>query len=160
MWKVCLNNPSFEVSNQGVIRNVKTKKIRKAQTLKTGYSKVSTWLGTKTVTLIIHREVAKAFIPNPNKLPQVNHIDGNKLNNHVDNLEWVTESENVKHAYTTGLMPSSKNSIRVHKSRKMTVAIANNLRNDFAAGLCKSDLCIKYGISMPTLNRCLRGDTY
>lgn len=52
--------------------------------------------------------VAETFIPNPNKLPQVNHIDGNKLNNNVDNLEWVTVSQNGKHAYKNGLEKPTK----------------------------------------------------
>lgn len=51
----------------------------------------------------IHRVIAETFIPNPNNLPCVNHKDGNKLNNSVDNLEWCTHSENVLHAYETGL---------------------------------------------------------
>lgn len=55
----------------------------------------------------IHRLVAKTFIPNPNNLPQVNHIDGNKKNNSVDNLEWVSRSGNVRHAYDTGLINST-----------------------------------------------------
>lgn len=53
--------------------------------------------------LRVHRLIATAFIPNPNNLPEVNHKDGNKQNNEISNLEWVTRSENVQHAYQTGL---------------------------------------------------------
>lgn len=51
----------------------------------------------------IHRLVAQTFLPNPDRLPQVNHIDGNKENNYVGNLEWVSAGDNIRHAWATGL---------------------------------------------------------
>lgn len=57
---------------------------------------------------LVHRLVAITFIPNPDKKPQVNHIDGNQLNNHKRNLEWATSAENNQHAYNTGLKIARK----------------------------------------------------
>lgn len=64
-----------------------------------GYLCVNLYYKKKLHRKYIHRLVAEAFIPNPNSLPQVNHIDGNKKNNSVENLEWVTEKENTEHAF-------------------------------------------------------------
>lgn len=70
---------------------------------------MSTWPSAKGIYVgySVHRLVATAFIPNPKRLPQVNHLDGNKLNNHVANLEWCDAYDNVMHAIRTGLRPSS-----------------------------------------------------
>lgn len=63
-----------------------------------GYHYVSIKVDGKFVTRRVHRLVAKNLIDNPNNLPEVNHIDGNKSNNHVNNLEWVTSSQNKRHS--------------------------------------------------------------
>ena len=89
-----------EVSNTGLIRN-KHGLIRKTTVGKNGYERVGFHGGQETV--FVHRLVARAFCDGYEDSLQVNHKDGDKLNNNADNLEWVTCSENVKHAFDTGL---------------------------------------------------------
>lgn len=76
--------------------------------------------GTRTSYPTIHRLVAQAFISNPDNLPMVNHIDGNKKNNHVTNLEWCTAAENVDHAIRTGLRVARKG---IDKSAKKVICV-------------------------------------
>ena len=95
----------YEVNRFGVVRNVKSKKIVKGYIEKNGYVRIkfdNKCLGG-IVRTTIHRLVAEAFIPNPNNLPEVNHIDRNRANNCVENLEWCTHSENMKHSYNLGI---------------------------------------------------------
>jgi hypothetical protein len=68
-----------------------------------GYARVELWTNGRGRKYLVHRLLAQAFIPNPKGKPQVNHIDGNKANNSLANLEWATQSENQLHAYRTGL---------------------------------------------------------
>lgn len=71
---------------------------------KSKYKVVNATVNGERKSISVHRLVAMTFIPNPNNLPQVNHIDGNTRNNAVENLEWCTAKENVQHAYRTGLI--------------------------------------------------------
>ena len=72
-------------------------KIRKNNTHKNGYKNVDLWKEGKAKTFKVHRLVAQAFVPNPNNLPEVNHIDENKENNKASNLEWVTAEYNTNY---------------------------------------------------------------
>lgn len=72
-----------------------------------GYEIVDLYKNGKRKTVRVHRLVAEAFIPNNDNKPEVNHIDGNKHNNNVDNLEWVTKKENCRHAWNNNLIKPS-----------------------------------------------------
>ena len=105
IWNSIFNNHS--VSNHGRIRNDITGKIRKPVVTKLGYQQIKI-VGKM---YLLHRLIAIGFIPNPNNLPEVNHKNGIKTDNRVENLEWCTKSENIRHAIKTGLknMSGSKN---------------------------------------------------
>lgn len=96
----------FMVSVFGEVFSKRTNKILKQHTRKNRYKTIATKIGGrngKSLCFKVHRLVAQAFIPNPENKPFVNHIDGCPGNNNVENLEWCTASENLKHAIETGL---------------------------------------------------------
>lgn len=89
----------YEISDVGIVRNKKTQRIITAKDNGWGYLLIRLNKNGVRKGVAVHRLVAMAFIPNPNGKPEVNHKDGNKLNNSVSNLEWVTRSENISHAW-------------------------------------------------------------
>lgn len=106
----------YQINQFGEIRTLKdSPKLKKYDVLKpqiskrNGYVYQMLYKNGKEKLLRVHRLVAMAFLPNPNNLPQVNHKDGNKQNNSVDNLEWCEQSDNMKHAYKNGLQIPSEN---------------------------------------------------
>lgn len=114
VWLSIPEHPGYEVSDNGRVRSLDRVTVRcgvpvrrKGRVLKPQgsfktYYRVS--LGYPQSQFLIHRIVAEAFVGNPDNKPFVNHKDGNRLNNEARNLEWVTQQENMQHAYATGLI--------------------------------------------------------
>ena len=106
MWKPIREFPLYEISSDGRVRRVGENKVRKISIGKRGYPVLSLRKDGKTYVRTLHRLLADAFIPNPNNLPEINHIDGNKTNFSLSNLEWCTRKHNDNHARRTGLHKS------------------------------------------------------
>ena len=126
----------FEISNYGRLKNVLTQHIYKTNVLRSGYCSVRTTLGSESnkIHILIHRAVAYTFLPNPNNLPEVNHKDGNKINNAVDNLEWCTAHENQQHKYDTGLIDKKLISGENNHHSKLTTEIVEYIRQNYIKG--------------------------
>ena len=102
-WNDIEGYPNHSVSNLGKVKSKKTEKILKPYKTNKGYLTVGFWSNGKKKRLSIHRLVAQAFLSNFNNLPEVNHINGCKTDNNLNNLEWTSGSANISHAYQTGL---------------------------------------------------------
>ena len=94
VWRPIEDFPNYEVSNFGQVRNCRTGKVLKPVDNTYGYLRVHLYQNGEKKWIYIHKLVALAFIPNPMDLVEVNHRDENKLNNRVENLEWVTRQQN------------------------------------------------------------------
>lgn len=108
-WKIITEATNYEISNLGNVRNSITGKLLKGRLSKSGYLQVSIKLiNTNNFTnKYIHRLVGIYWIENPEHKREINHKDGNKTNNCIDNLEWVSPSENQKHRHSIGITKTS-----------------------------------------------------
>lgn len=125
-------------------------KLLKLRESNCGYLRVAAYIGKKQIALSVHRLVAECFIDGKNEV--VNHKDGNKKNNNVENLEWCTRSQNVRHAIKNNLIDTKKNSHlkghkgEAHPNSKLNDELVRQIRSE---GKCKygDKAHLKYGIS-------------
>lgn len=100
-WAKIKDFERYEISRNGCVRNMETGKTLKPTLNTGGYPSVTLCSNAKRRNRTVHRLVAEAFIPNPRNLPEVNHLDENKANNSVSNLEWVTKKANMNYGTRT-----------------------------------------------------------
>lgn len=145
IWKVIEDEPLYEVSNYGKVRNIKTKRIKSLRHDRYGYLRVTLYPSGKTYT--IHRLVMLTFDPygTAKDKNQVNHIDGDKENNFIGNLEWCTVKENCIHrsrVLKVGIRRGEDN-----PSAKITNDTARKIKYGNFAGLNNREIGDLFGVS-------------
>lgn len=150
MWKTIRGYSNYSVSDLGDVKNNRNGHILKpwASTGNYLYVRLIDDNG-KEKSKRLHRLVAEAFVTNPSDKPQVNHIDGNKHNNCADNLEWCTKSENMNHAYRTGLQKNVK------KGKVLSVVCLNDGKTFNTI----SEASEHYGVSKAQIYWCCRRES-
>lgn len=147
-WKSIKGYEHYSVSSIGRVIN-NAGKILKPQLTRKKYHKLMLWYYPNKLKkgFFIHRLVAIAFIDNPKNLPQVNHKDCNKLNNHIDNLEWCTNHENHTHARDNGLLKSLQGEEHPFATLKNQQVL--EIRNAIlTSAFTRKMLCEKHGVSV------------
>ncbi len=127
-------------------QHVIPEKILKPKTTKCGYKSITLYINSTPKSYLLHRLIAKQFIVNVNNLPQINHKDGDKTNNHISNLEWVTASINMQYAFDTKLKhgySGEKNPMSKYSNEFIT-----NIWNDIQDNiLCGAQIADKYKVN-------------
>lgn len=155
-WKTITGYPDYKVNVYGEVYSIRKGRILTPQQNIWGYLFVTLYNENGPKIHTIHRLVANAFIPNIDDKPQVNHIDGCKRNNRVNNLEWCTNSENEKHAFSLGLKhPTRQKKIRIVETDEIYDSIhecARVINGNFTAisncirGISKTHLGYHYEV--------------
>lgn len=154
-YKTLSNFTRYTIYDNGKVFDSKLNTFISYQVSKDGYCKVTLRSDEgNRKTFSIHRLVALCFIENPYNKPTVNHIDGNKLNNFVSNLEWATRSEQTQHAWDNNLitdMDSRKLGIRSHQGKRV------QCENTGEVFLSLGEACEKYNLKRSNLSKaCLK----
>lgn len=146
----------YIISSIGDVRSVKRRENLAICKSKTGYYVVRLWNNGQTKLWTLHRLLAIHFIENPMNKREVNHIDGDKGNYELNNLEWVTPSENMKHAVATGLNKSCFKGGSLHVQRKLSIDDINSIRELRLSGLKLKELGIRFNITPDHVCRVVR----
>lgn len=154
IWKKIDKFPTYEINKIGEVRNIKTKYKLKCRKLLSGYLGFSMHdhnkIGNKILCRTQHRLLMETFIDNPNNYETVNHIDLDKTNNKLENLEWATMSQQVKHSYNNNINRKTKEYIKV-----LQLDMNNNIINTYSS---ISEASIKTNINYGLIDRRLKNN--
>jgi hypothetical protein len=136
----------YEITKEGKVYSLKHNKRNEifGYIDKYGYRRVIIYENGKRKKHLVHRLVVEKYISNPNQLPQVNHKDGNKLNNNVENLEWVTAKENIQHAIKLGLRTAGNEKITEKQVKEIRKLFEIKSMKEIAEMYNVSLSCIKH----------------
>ncbi len=143
-WKEVHGFEDYSISCQGNIFSKKAGKELKPFKNHNGYLRISL-RGSTRKNLYVHRLVGGAFLVKKEGMEEINHLDGNKLNNSVTNLEWCTPSQNVQHAYSTGITKPAKGIL--HHNSKLDPEKVKHIRVLRGNGMTLKSIGDKFGIS-------------
>ena len=157
VWRPIVGYKNYQISNFGRVKSFKQDKIiiRKPKLNVQGYLRVDLCKGGKQKDFRVHRLVAQAFIPNPDNKPEVNHIDGYKMNCFVGNLEWATRLENQRHALANNLIKLGEDSINAKLINEQVKYIRQNPDK-----LTTTKLAAKFGVTQTVISNIQLGKIY
>lgn len=165
VWKYIDGFEDYQISNFGRVKSFKNgkEKILRYRKSSNGYLNIQLFKDGKSRTFKIHRLVANAFIDNPNNLSEVNHKDGDKTNNIVDNLEWSTRSHNIKHAFDNGLRKPYPHIGEQNGQHKLTQDDVDEIRRVYIKGdkvFGAKPLARKYNVSKTAIQYIIQNKTW
>lgn len=151
--EVNYNGMSYTLCENGDIYSNKGKKL-KVRPNCDGYAQVTVGVSGKRKGIALHREVAKYFVDNPNNLPEVDHIDRDRMNPSANNLRWVTRQQNIDHSI------KGCNHGVFNPNAKLDIPTVLAIRKDYANGMTQREIERKYNVPWSTVHNVVRRFTW
>lgn len=159
IWKRIKTFPSYFISEYGDVLTTRSRPGILKPSVDRGYKKVSLTKHGRAHTLKVHKLVAETFVHKAEGMYEVNHIDGNKLNNHYTNLEWTTRKGNMNHCDKLNLRTFSNG--ESHGMTSLTASQVMEMRSMYKAGVTSyPKLSKQYGVSISSAHRIVNGLTW